>query len=535
MNWRERLLSLKIRQKIFYPSLLVAICLIALFGSISVYVSRILFEREARNNLVTLANTMSMLVSIQSRTLSELSSSRDAERKLLISLLEPAKMKKQFVYLALFDRTTKLIDKIVTPIAGQAAPDPEGENRERLSRLLKRRITFVERQNDRMVFLAPIYLSGIFRGALVGSVSTAELEQELNRIVVLTVVASLLILAAAIIVLRKLANSIAEPVSLLRDAADDLRERRFDSGLEKLHRRRWGKDELGFLKESFSDMGLNLKAVLARLEDKIALVNADLRVAHEELQKSHETLQQKQRLLERELAFAREVQQKLLPQLPQLEGFAFAAKMQPAASVGGDFYALRRDREKNLTIIIGDVSGHGVPSALIMVLMREAFLRYAIAGISLTEILQRMNRVARAEFFPEMFTTCFLARFENGGRLLRYANAGHNLPLLVGREKTLELDTTGFALGISEEGNYEEKTVALESGDILALYTDGLAELNSTESDEQFGSERLKRILEQYREENPEALRVRIEEAMQKYAGAPPWDDDATLFLVKVQ
>ncbi|MCS6971756.1 MAG: SpoIIE family protein phosphatase, partial [Leptospiraceae bacterium] len=496
MKWRDWLLSLKIRQKIFYPSLLVAICLILLFSATFVYVTRILFEREARNNLATLANTMSMLVSIQSRALSAEEPSPEAEKKLMVSLLEPAKMKKQFVYLALFDRSAKLVAKVVTPVVGEETPDPEAENHERLQRILRRRITFVESQKNRMVFVAPVFLSGVFRGALIGSVSTAELSRELNLVIWLTLLVSLLILAAAVLVLRRLANSIAEPVVLLRDAADDLRERRFDSGLEKLHRRRWGKDELGFLKESFSDMGLNLKAVLARLEDKIALVNADLRAAHEELQKSHAILQQKQNLIERELAFAREVQSKLLPQLPQLPGFDMAARMQPAASVGGDFYALRRDREKNLTIIIGDVSGHGVPSALIMVLMREAFLRYAAAGTSLTEILERMNRVARAEFSPEMFTTCFLARFENGGRLLRYANAGHNFPLLVKKEKTFELDTKGFALGVSDRGNYEEKTIPLEPGDILVLYTDGLAELRPT-SGEQFGSDRLRQLLEQ--------------------------------------
>jgi len=528
MKWRELLLSLKIRQKIFYPAMFVAFSLIALFSATFLYVSRNIFEREARNNIRTLANTMGMLVSIQSRALEQ--ATAEQEKKLMLSLLEPGKMKKEFVYLAIFN----LRGRLMASVGEQSENQLEQENHARIERVLARRMTFVERSNGSLVFVTPLYILGVLKAILVGTVSTATLDDEMRRVTLFTITVSILILIGAGYVLRRLAHSIAEPVALLRDAADDLRERRFETGLQKLQKRRWGRDELGFLRDSFSDMGENLRNVLLRLEDKIALVNADLRQAHEELQKSHLSLQEKQRLLERELALARDIQEKLLPPLPALPGLELAAKMVTATSVGGDFYCLRRDREKNLSVIIGDVSGHGVPSALIMVLMREAFLRYSIAGLTPREVLTRMNRAARADFSPGMFASCFLVRFEEQNRRLRFANAGHNYPLLIKKDRVLELDTTGFAMGISEEGNYGEGVVDLEAGDILFLYTDGIAELRGKADDQFLGTEGICAMLQQNRGLPVKSLEREVENIMRSHAGAPPWDDDATFFIVKI-
>lgn len=531
--WKERILSLKIRQKIFYPSFLVALCLIFLFSAVFIYVVNIIFEKEAKENIMTLANTMSMLVSIQSRAQESLyEENEEKEKELLLFLLEPAKMKKQFIYLAVFSRTGELLGEVKPAVEHKLVVSEEG--REYFKKISQRRVSFVERKKDRMIFATPIYLSGIFKAVLVGSISTLEMSRKLTEVILFTLVVSLLILLFSFVVLRRLARSIAEPVGLLRDAADDLRERRFDSGLEKLARRRWGKDELGVLKESFSIMGENLKQVLQRLEDKIALVNADLRAAHEELQKSHKVLQEKQKLIDRELAFAREIQTKLLPPLPSLPQFEMYAKMQTAASVGGDFYSYKRDREKNLTVIIGDVSGHGVPSALIMVLMRETFARYSVAGISPQEILQRMNKVACAEFAPEMFTTAFIARFETEVRKLSFSNAGHNLPLLLHEGRVRELDTTGYALGISEDGHYGLGSVELASGDVLLLFTDGLVEMRHKDTGEFLGTEKLVELLEREKNGSAREIGLAIEKLMLEHGGNPPYDDDATFFVVKI-
>ncbi|MCS6984131.1 MAG: SpoIIE family protein phosphatase [Leptospiraceae bacterium] len=527
---KDYVLGLKIRQKIFYPSFIVALCLIFLFSAAFVYIMKRIFEQEWRHNLMTLASTMSMLVSIQSRTDEELGPER--EQELLLSLLEPGKMKKQFLYLAVLEPNGKLIGVVKPPGAEDISVEDEG--RRYAKRLAQRRIVLVDSLENRMVFASPIYLAGVFRAVLLGSISVLEMNMKVRKVVLLTVGVSLLILLASYFVLRKMADSIAQPVGLLRDAADDLRERRFDSGLEKLKARRWGRDELGFLKESFTFMGENLRQVLERLEDKIALVNADLRLAHEELKKSHKILQEKQKLLEKELDYAREIQIKLLPPLPSLPQFDMYARMQTAASVGGDFYSYRRDREKNLTVIIGDVSGHGVPSALIMVLMREAFSRYAAVLASPQEILTRMNRVACAEFAPEMFTTAFVARFDSQGRKLDFANAGHNLPLFLRGDEVYELDTTGFALGVSPEGHYGLASVELTSGDILFLYTDGLAELRHKSTGEFLGTEKIAALLRQNKGSSARELGLLVERLMREHGGEPPYGDDATFMLIKV-
>ena len=532
MKLRNLILNLKIRQKIFYPAFLISIFLIVLFSSTFLYVIHVVFEKEARNNLMTLASTMGMLLSIHSRNEDSLGEfTQERQRALLVSLLEPAKMKKEFIYLALFDRHGKLIERYSAE--NRPTNKIEEENRSRVDRIRRQRVTFAEKDNNQMVFVTPIYLSGIFEAILIGSVSTTDLDNKLNLVIIITLSVSAIILLFSAILLRRLANSISSPVSILRDAADDLRERRFDTGFEKLERRRWGKDELGFLKESFRYMGENLKAVLERLEDKIALVNADLKAAHEELQKSHDILQTKQKLMERELAFAREIQEKLLPPLPKLANIELGAKMHAAASVGGDFYSIKMDREKNFTVIIGDVSGHGVPSALIMVLMREAFLRYSASGILPQQVLGYMNKVARADFSPEMFTTAFIARFEPAHRKLIYANAGHNLPVLVKATAAHDLDTSGFALGISEDGNYGQSEISIDSGDILFLYTDGLAELRHRRDGHFLGTDKIKNyLLANYRRPVRELV-AGIEQIMRDHGDEPPYDDDATYFIMK--
>ncbi|RME90382.1 MAG: hypothetical protein D6767_06960, partial [Candidatus Hydrogenedentota bacterium] len=295
------------------------------------------------------------------------------------------------------------------------------------------------------------------------------------------------------------------------------------------------KDEIGFLQKNYLSMVKQLKEILRKLENQIELVNDDLRKAMEALQEKHKILQEQQELIQKELDFARRVQEKLLPQLPKTSHFEVQVKMIVATSVGGDFYSLY-PVDGGLVVAIGDVSGHGVPSALAMVLMRDALLHELQRNPyeDPSKILESMNKVAIRDLNSEMFTTFFYARMDLNEREIYYGNASHTLPMLIRDGNLIELDTLGFMLGASEATEYENKKMELKHGDLLFFYTDGLTELRHKRKNEMLGKEAVAQLL--LKNANlplPEILET-LNRFVESYGGTPPYDDDVTYLLIRV-
>jgi serine phosphatase RsbU (regulator of sigma subunit) len=198
---------------------------------------------------------------------------------------------------------------------------------------------------------------------------------------------------------------------------------------------------------------------------------------------------------ENELELARRIQLALLPkELPTLDQWAVAAHYQPARAVGGDFYDFIPFEDGRLGIVIGDVTGKGVPAALVMATTRSIMRAIALQGLSPGEVLRLVNNQLELDIPDLMFVTCLDAILETSTGSLCYANAGHNLPYCRSSQGLEELRALGMPLGLMSNMDYEEKEISLNPGDFLLLYSDGLIEAHNSER-KMFGSQRLRSLV----------------------------------------
>jgi serine phosphatase RsbU (regulator of sigma subunit)/signal transduction protein with GAF and PtsI domain len=237
--------------------------------------------------------------------------------------------------------------------------------------------------------------------------------------------------------------------------------------------------------------------------------------------------------MEQELAVAREIQRSLLPlAAPPTPGWDIAMAWQAARQVGGDFYDFISLPDNRLAIVIADVSDKGVPAALFMVLARSLVRASILSYHAPAEALKRANRLLLQDNRAEMFVTVFCGVIDLATGEMRYASAGHNPPLLCRADGIEELEARGIILGIMKEVRLEEKTVQLEPGDTLVLYTDGVTEAIN-QDEEQFGEERLEQVMCERSGEPLDELRRGLLTAIAEFsAGQPPFDD-LTLVLVR--
>jgi serine phosphatase RsbU (regulator of sigma subunit) len=205
--------------------------------------------------------------------------------------------------------------------------------------------------------------------------------------------------------------------------------------------------------------------------------------------KQQQEAQERERI-EQELRVARMIQHTLLPKsLPELEGHEIAAYYQPAREVGGDFYDFLELEDGRLGLFVGDVSGKGVPAAIVMAITRT-LLRSAYHLGSPGEILEQVNNSLLPDIPPNMFVTCLAALLDSSTGRLQYANAGHDLPYVRHAAGVSELRATGMPLGLMPNMSYEQKEITLQPGESILLYSDGLVEAHSPRR-EMFGFPRM--------------------------------------------
>jgi serine phosphatase RsbU (regulator of sigma subunit) len=244
-----------------------------------------------------------------------------------------------------------------------------------------------------------------------------------------------------------------------------------------------------------------LRGVVERLRVTENAVIGDLRASNRELVVAYRELQAAQaRLIEQErieyeLQTARRVQERMLPKaLPPVEGWGLTACWHPARTVGGDFYDCFPIDDDHLALIIGDVTGKGIPAALVMAttcsLVRFVGEQLQTPGAMLARINDRM-----AEDIPEkMFVTCLIAVLQPSTGRVRFANAGHNLPLVRGTQGVRTLQARGMPLGLMRGMHYEENEEIIAPGELLLLYSDGIVEARNQRR-ELFGDRRLAALL----------------------------------------
>ena len=195
---------------------------------------------------------------------------------------------------------------------------------------------------------------------------------------------------------------------------------------------------------------------------------------------------------EQELEVARLIQQNFLPkELPALPGWQVAAYYRPAREVGGDFYDVIPLPDGRVAFVVGDVTDKGVPAALVMSATRSVLRASAQRLIEPGAVLERVNEHLCPDMPEKMFVTCLYGVLDPGSGLLRFANAGHDLPYVKTAHGVVELRARGMPLGLMPGMDYEEKEAVLEPGDSVLLHSDGVVEAHDPDRD-MFGFPRLK-------------------------------------------
>jgi serine phosphatase RsbU (regulator of sigma subunit) len=240
------------------------------------------------------------------------------------------------------------------------------------------------------------------------------------------------------------------------------------------------------------------------------------------------------RHLEKELAIARDIQLSFLPKsAPEIAGFDVAGTMLPHAEVGGDYFDFIAVSETRLGLAIADVSGKGIPAALIMAGFRMSLLAEIRNEFAIRAVMRKVNSLLYESTDRGKFVTAFYGVLDFRNRALIFSNAGHNPPILFRADGRIEyLTDGGVALGVLPDAQYEERPVAVRPGDVLVLYTDGVTEAEDS-TGAQFGRRRLEECVARLVGSGAQAIVDGVVEQVRAFAGARGSTDDLTLVVLK--
>jgi sigma-B regulation protein RsbU (phosphoserine phosphatase) len=239
---------------------------------------------------------------------------------------------------------------------------------------------------------------------------------------------------------------------------------------------------------------------------------------------------------EQELNLARQIQRtSLLSEFPAIPRCDVHALYIPSREVGGDFYDVVPTGDGAYLIAIADVSGKGMPAALLSSMLQASLRTQSSNGLSLCAILKNINSLLFRSTAVHQFATFFLARVERDSLRLTFSNAGHNWPVVIraNGERTF-LERGGTVLGILENLEFEEAEVALGPGDLVVLYTDGISEAMNA-GREQFGEERLYEAVESAPPGVPaREVADRLHRTLREFLGDLEPQDDLTLLVLRM-
>ena len=236
-------------------------------------------------------------------------------------------------------------------------------------------------------------------------------------------------------------------------------------------------------------------------------------------------------VMEHELNIAHNIQMALLPQsFPEHSDIDLYATQTPARDVGGDLYDYFVHNGR-LLFCIGDVSGKGVPAALLMAVMRSMFRSEAHRGDSAAEIVETMNRNLCEEYTGGDFVTMFVGILDLNSGCLDYCNAGHEQPVVAGQPLDIK---SNLPVGALPDWSFEGQQTQLKPGDMLFLYTDGLSEAKNNE-DELLGRKRVRQLASEQSNGTAQQLIEIMEAEVHRHAGDAKQNDDITMLAIKWQ
>ncbi len=240
--------------------------------------------------------------------------------------------------------------------------------------------------------------------------------------------------------------------------------------------------------------------------------------------------------MEEELEIARGIQTNLLPgKIPEFSNFDIAVFNLTSQQVGGDYYDIISLNDNSFCIAIGDVSGKGVPAALLMANLQAFLKTICRQEMEIVEATALINDLVTENTSDGKFITFFWALFENEKRKIRYVNAGHNPPLLIRNGKIQKLEKGGIIFGVMKTiSPYLSEEIVLQKDDIIILFTDGITEAKNV-NDDDFGDERLESIAENLEGLTAQEIMNKIKEEVQMFAHGAMQSDDMTLLVIRVR
>jgi len=273
----------------------------------------------------------------------------------------------------------------------------------------------------------------------------------------------------------------------------------------------------------FTKDDLNLLTVMANV--------AAIRIEHTRLAE----VEQAEKLLARDLEQAAEIQRRLLPSAaPDVAGFDLAGYNSPCRTVGGDYYDFLTYPDGRVAIIVADVSGKGMPAALLMSSLQARVQVLFDDPQDLAALVTRLNRIIVGNSPSNRFISFFIGILNPETGEITYVNAGHNPPLVARSSGTVDrLESTGLLLGILAAARYEQSTAAFQPGDVVVLFSDGVTEASRVDVDEEFGEDRLAETLKEVSKDSAQSIIETVNRRVQEFTqGAPP-ADDITLLVAK--
>ena len=328
---------------------------------------------------------------------------------------------------------------------------------------------------------------------------------------ILGMIVVLLASAMALILIRTL---VVRPIKKLSKEMEDFAENKsvdYDRGIRKT----FFDDEVTDIERSFDIMTADISKYINDIE----------------------TLTGEKVQTETELEVAKNIQYGIVPKEHSFfgNGYDIFGCEHSAKDVGGDFYDIFELDESRICFLIGDVSGKGVSAALFMVMVKTSLREKLKAGRSLKATLMSLNRDMCLSNPENMFATIFAAVLDKNTGSVRYANAGHNPPVLIGKNPSLVSVKSGVALGLFDDIMIEEEELKLEEGEGILLYTDGITEAVNTVKD-QYGEDRLlEKIRNEYDSTNARDLVTGIVDSVNEFAGDAGQFDDITCVAVFYQ
>jgi serine phosphatase RsbU (regulator of sigma subunit) len=304
---------------------------------------------------------------------------------------------------------------------------------------------------------------------------------------------------------------LSKPIKMLAWRADQIARGDLESRVEVM-----STDEIGLLGENFNYMADQLVVLLRQTAEKATL--------------------------EKELEVARTIQETLVPpndtvdrQFVKISGY-----FQPASQCGGDWWTYHDLKNGKVLVVIGDVTGHGVPSAMITAAAKAACdVARAVNNddVACGQLLEIMNRAIFESAKRKFVMTCFASIIDPKTRTITYANAGHNFPYLYrvvdGKGEFGSLMTRGNRLGDLQESKYAVKTTELTAGDVLIWYTDGIVECEN-EIGEEFGEKRFRGAIRKAAHLDPAEMRETVVQASHDFFGERQRKDDITMVFARV-